>query len=505
MSGFQLKNTKIHFETLGCRLNQIESESAARFFADAGFSVSMEGLTASMQEDLQTVLCIVNTCTVTTKAEQKARRLIRLLLKKYPHSAVVITGCYAQVEPAELLAIDSRISVLPGQNKGRLADLPVLLKESLLSSEKTAGDFNPVEFAHKLQKTLFFTGKAIVNEPEKIKQTKFVPVKAGTAEKPFRLSTDTFLSHSRSSLKIQDGCNCQCTYCRIHIARGNSVSLDAQEVIKRVQELKNAGQKEVVITTVNIGQYSSVWEGRKINFTDLLELLLQKTQGISFRLSSLYPEIVDERFARIIKDSRVCPHFHLSIQSGSDRILKLMKRPYLVDRVYRAIELLRQAKENPFIACDIIAGFPGETDEDFEQTLNLARWAEFTWIHAFPFSARPGTEAWFMKNKVPQSVAGRRVNQLLNLAIENKIRYIKNLEGRNFKAIAEKPLVLSDGSLSSRLFRAVSENFLHCIVDCQNLEIPEQGCEFNLKIERVLEAEIKKGEEAEVFAVLEES
>ena len=271
-----------------------------------------------------------------------------------------------------------------------------------------------------------------------------------------------------------------------------------------MQELKNAGQKEVVITTVNIGQYSSVWEGRKINFTDLLELLLQKTQGISFRLSSLYPEIVDERFARIIKDSRVCPHFHLSIQSGSDRILKLMKRPYLVDRVYRAIELLRQAKENPFIACDIIAGFPGETEEDFEQTLNLARWAEFTWIHAFPFSARPGTEAWFMKNKVPQSVAGRRVNQLLNLAIENKLRYIKNLEGRTFKAIAEKPLVLSDGSLSSRLFRAVSENFLHCIVDCQNLEIPGQGCEFNLKIERVLEAEIKKGEEAEVFAVLEE-
>lgn len=484
---------KIHFETLGCRLNQIESESAARFFSDAGFSVEMEGINASSLEDKDVVLCVVNTCTVTTKAEQKARRIIRLLLKKYPSAVFVITGCYAQVEPEELKKIDSRIAVLPGMKKARLADLPELLRNSL-----NKGDFSAESFAEFIQNTLFDLQEKSV-KPVSAKIADGDNISGNIIENPFRLSTDTFLSHSRSSLKIQDGCDCHCTYCRIHIARGKSVSLDAQEVLNRVNELKKAGQKEVVITTVNIGHYRSTYEGKKINFTDLLEILLKKTSGISFRLSSLYPEIVDEHFAEIIKDERVCPHFHISLQSGSDRILHLMKRPYKSEQVYKAIALLKQAKNKPFLACDIIAGFPGETDEDFEQTVNLVNHAEFTWIHAFPFSARPGTEAYSMKPKIPQAVAGKRVEKLLDIACKNKIKYISELCGSAVTAIAEKPF----SKAGKTFFRAVTENFLHCIVElADGQEIPASGAEIRVKLEKVLEDEIKGGKEEEVFAKL---
>ena len=493
---------QIHFETLGCRLNQIESESAARFFSDAGFAVHMENISASAEPDENVLVCVVNTCTVTTKAEQKARRTIRLLLKKYPKAVLVITGCYAQVEPEEISKIDSRIAVLPGMNKARLAELPGFLKSYIQKNE-----FDSAEFATALMQSLFKVENTIAGS-----NNSSVPlnVESGqaVAENPFKLSTDTFLSHSRASLKIQDGCNCQCTYCRIHIARGKSVSLDAQQVINRVLELKRAGQKEVVITTVNIGQYRSVYEGRRIDFTDLLELLLEKTSGISFRLSSLYPEIVDERFAEIIKDERVAPHFHISLQSGSDRILKLMKRPYKVEQVYNAITLLKKAKNNPFIACDIIAGFPGETDEDFEQTMRLAEWAEFAWIHAFPFSARPGTEAYNMKPKIPQSVAGKRVESLLKLACKNKIEYISKLCGTAVTAIAERPFVPKDSKYTDDMltektyFRAVTSNFLHCIVDPCGQEIPCSGAEIRIKIEKVLSDKIADGSEEEAFAKL---
>lgn len=475
-------NLKIHFETLGCRLNQIESESAARFFSDAGFFVQMESVNAQNAEDRNVIICVVNTCTVTTKAEQKARRVIRLLLKKFPLATVIVTGCYAQVEPAEIEKIDNRIAVLKGMNKARLSEVPEVLK-NFLGGNKVFDEskYSPVDFTKLLRNSVFV-------QPERVQ-----------AENPFKLSTDTFLSHSRSSLKIQDGCNCQCTYCRIHIARGKSVSLAADEVIKRVNDLKNAGQKEVVITTVNIGQYRSEYEGKKIDFTDLLEILLEKTSGISFRLSSLYPEIVDERFAQIIKDERVCPHFHISLQSGSDRILHLMKRPYKVDQVYTAIELLKKAKKNPFIACDIIAGFPGETEEDFAETLKLVDWAKFSWIHAFPFSARPGTEAYSMKPKIPESVAGKRVNQLLEIACKNKIEYINELCGHTIRAIAEKSIDFE----GKKCFRSVTENFLHCVVELSEGQIiPDSGSRICLKIVKPLEKSIKKGSEEEAFATL---
>ena len=529
----------VHFETLGCRLNQIESESAARFFSDSGFSVDLENISASAVPAERTVLCVVNTCTVTTKAEQKARRVIRLLLKKYPAAAVVVTGCYAQVEPDEILAMDERIAVLPGMKKSRLADIPPILNSFINERPKSNRldyDFDACGFVHHLSEKLFsvsvggvvlsplrkaslkralFKAIPVAQNPPSVKNSSFI----GFSEDPFRLSTDTFLAHSRSSIKIQDGCNCSCTYCRIRIARGNSVSLDAESVLSRVQALQTAGQSEVVITSVNIAQYASEYCGHKIDFTDLLQILLDKTDGIAFRLSSLYPEVVNEKFCALASDDRIRPHFHLSVQSGSDKILKAMKRPYGIEQVYKAVELLKAAKKDPFLACDIIAGFPGETDEDFWETLELCRKANFTWIHVFPFSPRPGTKAYSMKPKVAESVTGKRVSEIFSLACKNKIDYILAMKGKALTAVAEKAFKASCGEVknadeterqfgrreSTTCFSALTENFLHCIVDCGGCgekTVPRPGTSVKIKIVSPLEDEIKAGKEEEARARL---
>lgn len=433
----------IRFETTGCRLNQIESESAARSFVEAGFSVIVKPLQAKNSDDNETVLCIVNTCAVTQKAEQKDRRIIRLVLEKCPNAAVIVTGCYAQLSSEDIAKISPRIAVLKGQLKSRLADVPGLLKKQLEQNS-----FDAFSFAKLLNEGLF-SGIAL---------------KPGTSENPFRLATDSFLAHSRSSIKIQDGCNCICSYCTINAARGHSVSLDAEEVLKRVKQLEEAGQSEVVFTTVNIGQYKGRYKDGFVNFSKLLMLCLENTSEICFRISSLYPEIVDDEFCRAIKDKRVRPHFHISVQSGSDKILKAMKRNYVAKQVEDACALIRSVKDNPFLAADIITGFPGETDEDFEQTMMLCKKCDFAWVHVFPFSARPGTAAAVMKPKIPQFVSGKRAAELLAWAKVNKIKYIESYRNKIVDAVLEtvkKPLVFNDGE-GRLVFHAVSENFLHC-------------------------------------------
>jgi threonylcarbamoyladenosine tRNA methylthiotransferase MtaB len=473
-------DNQILFETLGCRLNQIESESAARFFVDAGFSVTMDIPSAAGPVLKGILLCVVNTCTVTQKAEQKARREIRLLLEKCPNAAVIVTGCYAQLAEKEISALGVRIAVLPGQCKDRLADVP-----PLLASEMEQGAFDAPCFAGRLRTTLFAAK----------------PVYTGIAESSFRLSTDTFLAHSRSSLKIQDGCNNSCSYCAIHTARGQSVSLPVADVIERVRALQRSGQHEVVFTTVNIAQYAGRYNDTCLNFTEMLALLLKETSGISFRISSLYPELVDGRFCEVISDKRVRPHFHISVQSGSDKILAAMNRKYRAADVVRSIEMLRAVKGNPFFACDIIAGFPGESDEDFAQTMDLCRTCGFAYVHAFPFSARPGTAAVSMKPKIPQSVAGIRVKVLADFAVQSKIQYIDSYRGMVVSAVAEsikQPAVLAG---NRKLVHAVTENFLHCEAYCSTA-VPAPGDEIRLRILRPLEESVRRGEELEAEAEL---
>lgn len=431
----------IHFETLGCKLNQIETESLAHAFAEAGYAVDQKDDEKLIEERSLTesvylpvgidhiALCVVNTCTVTGKAEQKARHLIRSLLAKYPEAPVIVTGCYAEVEGAVIADIDPRVVVFPGSRKGELAALPAWLAARQMRHHE-----EPM-----LSALQDYTAHFAASDTDSLR----------TANGQFSLSTDNFLFHSRASIKIQDGCNNRCSYCRIRLARGKAVSLEPVEVISRIRKIADAGWNEVILAGVNLSQYRSD-DG---DFADLLARILGETDRIAIRISSLYPERIDDAILPHLANPRIRPHFHLSVQSGSDRILAAMRRPYTAETVFRAAEKLRSIRENPFLACDIITGFPGETGEDFAKTLEMCDKIGFAWIHAFPFSARPGTEAWLMKPKIPERIAGERVRALTALADKNSRAYRAYWSGRELEAIAEK-------SGPGEPVSAVTENYL---------------------------------------------
>lgn len=475
-----LSSINIRFETLGCRLNQIESEAAAHFFSQKGFNVLMEGLSSKVSGDDATFLYVVNTCAVTQKAEQKARRIIRLILKTFPKASVLVTGCYAQLRPAEIQEMDPRVAVLQGQLKSRIEFTPQILADYIAREEP----WDSVKFSVHLTKEL-----------------QAIPVtKPGFPENSFRLATDSYIAHSRSSLKIQDGCNNNCSYCTINKARGHSVSLDVQTVLERVKQLEKSGQAEIVITTVNIGQYKGEWKGGYLDFTCLLKLCLEITSSIRFRISSLYPEVVDEEFCKVISNPRVQPHFHISVQSGSNSVLAAMNRRYNRDDVIRACNLLRSVKQNPFIACDLITGFPGETDADFEDTLDLCRQCDFTWIHAFPYSVRPGTPAADLPHKVPNSISGERARILTEFAAQSKARYISASIGREYFTVLElsrKPAVLNDGTC---IYHGLTENFLHVQITEDKNRVDALGSQVvKVRIDGAMDS-LKKGGELEAKA-----
>ncbi len=470
-------NKTVHFETLGCRLNQIETEGAAEFFYERGWNVQMKAAAARDAEDPSVALCVLNTCAVTGKAEQKARRTINLLLKKFPAAALIVTGCYAQLSPQQIAAMDKRVVVLPGKAKSALSRVPDLLPQ----------DFDAADLRNILQ------------------DQKAAQDKNAAAVDPFVLLPKTFFAHSRSSIKIQDGCDNCCSFCAIHIARGKSVSIPASLALERGVALEEAGQSEVVLTGVNIGQYRSDWQGSAIGIAELLQLLLERTQKIAVRFSSIYPETVTERFAEVIKSPRVRPHFHISVQSGSDAILKRMNRRYTRETVIQACGRLKEAKQNPFLACDIITGFPGETDGDFAQTISLLKEAGFVNAHAFPYSPRPGTAAANFTPKIPERVKDQRVAALNEYSAAAKIAYINSFAGTVRPAIAESVHGSAANSVpqGKKLVRATTDNFIHAeILLDQTAAAPQDGQPIMVKILSANESAIRQGAEWEALAEL---
>ncbi len=467
----------VRIETLGCRLNQIESESAAQLFIESGFNV----IFSINEQDDKTNLVIINTCAVTQKAEQKARRIFRLVLKNYKNAVVLITGCYAQLSKNQIEDIDPRIAVLGGQIKSRIARLPDLLKNNTLS---------PADFAALIKSEL-------CNIPA---------IKPGFPEDSFKFAASSLQAHSRASLKIQDGCNNNCAFCTIHIARGHSVSLDVKSALERVLALENQGYDEVVLTTINIAQYKGFFVNENgveeyYSFSALLKYLLANTEKINFRISSLYPEIVDDDFCGVIKNPRVRPHFHISVQSGSNKVLASMNRRYNRDDVLNACKNLRAAKPDCFLACDIITGFPGESDEDFEQTMELCQQCDFTWVHSFPFSERPGTPACSMKPKIPQSVSQKRVKKINDWAVQQKVSYIKSFIGKPVSAIIEKQQPSS--TERNFIYNCMTENFIHCQVSSKTPL--QESKEYKITINDVLLENIHKGGEIEALAIVNPS
>ncbi|MDR2766883.1 MAG: tRNA (N(6)-L-threonylcarbamoyladenosine(37)-C(2))-methylthiotransferase MtaB [Treponema sp.] len=422
------------FYTLGCKLNQIETESIADAFRRGGFSL------VSWEQGAD--LAVINTCTVTSRAEQKARRVIRLALSRC--KTVLLTGCSARSGEEAALAGSraERLVIIPGTAKDTLLDLPRFLADT----GKAEGRSLRAWAAERLR------AGAENADPEK-----------KTPKRQFRFNPSNFSFHSRAFLKIQDGCDRSCAYCRVPLVRGRSVSLDAAEVLARLRDLETRGFDEAVLTAVNLCQY----EGGR-NFAGLLELLLEGTERIALRLSSIDPALaLDDAFIRAASDRRIRPHFHLSVQSGSDAVLAAMGRPYTRDSVGRAVSRLREAKDDPFIACDIITGFPGEDEGAFLETRALCGELDFAGIHAFPFSRRPGTRAFSLKNRVPERLAVLRVGELLALSRTGRRRYAGRWLGKTVEAVRL-------GEQKKSLFcAALADNYLK--VGIKSDRLPPRG------------------------------
>ena len=419
--------------TLGCKLNQLETEAITDAFHKNGFTFVKNGSPGA-------ALLIVNTCTVTSMAEQKARRLIRKLLNGNPGACLIVTGCYAQVEKASIeRQFPERVFVIPGDKKDALLDLPAFLAGAAGTADSFSG----------------------MQELLRSWQTGDVSVDGA-----FRFMPEKFAFHSRGFLKIQDGCNNRCTYCRVCLARGKSRSLEAGEVLERLKSHERRGLGEAVLTGVNISQYND----SGMALPELLNFLLNGTEGIRLRLSSIEPECLNDDLIRILSHERIRPHIHLSLQSGSAAILARMGRSYVPADVEKAVEKFRSVRDDPFLACDIIAGFPGETRAEFDVTKAFCEKLKLAWIHAFPFSRRPGTAAYDFPERVSEREAKERVEQLTALAVNGRGEYLERWKGREVEAIVETGKAAPDAFVPG-----ISENYLKLRIACGEGQRPTPG------------------------------
>ncbi|MCL1993381.1 MAG: radical SAM protein [Spirochaetes bacterium] len=410
----------------GCKLNQLEGEALADAFRKAGFS----------HEPAPPDIIVINTCTVTSKSDQKARRIIRKALRENPAACVLVTGCLAQLEEAAIQALEKdcggaagRLHVFKADEKNALLDLPFALANGIFADRlDAAGGAGLSSFVKGWKE-----GGGRLLEKSAGGGFHFAP-----GDSPLR---------TRGFLKVQDGCGRSCTFCRARLARGAPRSLGQDAALQELRRLEEKGYAEAVIAGLNITEY----EG---GLGALLGFLLAGTKNIGIRLSSLEPDRIDGELGRAIGDRRVRPHFHLAVQSGSQGVLEKMGRFYDGSAVEAAVELFRAAKDDPFLACDIIAGFPGETEADFEQTLELCRKIDFAWIHVFPYSRRPGTAAYDFPQKTGEKEIARRADLLQALARQGREGYARRWLGREVSALVEK-------SEPGKAFcRGVSENYL---------------------------------------------
>ncbi len=379
----------VYIYTLGCRLNQAESEAIAERFQQEGFRLSPWD---------EADLVIVNSCTVTAKAEQKARRMIRRFSE---HSEVVVTGCYAELESSEVNALSRKVTVFSLKEKASLLSLPEHIV-SALSSGLTLHDA-----------ILSFTRRST---------------------DLFAFDASSFQYHSRAYLKIQDGCDNSCGYCRTTIARGPSVSLPAEEAVRRALEIEAKGFHEIMLTGVNLTMYDHDGDG----LGGLIEKLLASLGGgMRLRLSSMEPDHVDDRLLDTLSDSRMQPHFHIPIQSASEKVLTIASRRYSISHVEHIIKRMRAAKDDPFIACDVIAGLPGEGEKEFEETYDFLDRNDFSAMHVFPYSPRPGTPLYGMKNRAEERVRDERAERLRELSALHSRRYLERQKGKRLEILVE--------------------------------------------------------------------
>ena len=361
-----MQEKRVSFHTLGCKLNFSESSTLAREFERGGYR--------RVEPSEPTDVAVINSCSVTEHADKKCRNIIRKIHRRNPNAIIAVTGCYAQLKPEAIAAIEGVDIVLSNNDKGDLYKRVVELKER---------------------------GKAEVYSCSVENLTRFFAAYSSG-------------DRTRSFLKVQDGCDYKCAYCTIHYARGSSRNIPIADIVAEANEIAAAGQKEIVITGINTGDF-----GRTTgeSFIDLLREL-NKVEGIErYRISSIEPNLITDEIIEFCAQSpKFVPHFHIPLQSGSTRILGLMRRRYTAERYRERIAKIRELMPDSFLGVDVIVGFPGEGEEEFMETYNLLEEVGASFLHIFPFSERPGTPAVDMPGKVQSRISTERVSRLEELS-----------------------------------------------------------------------------------------
>jgi len=384
---------KVAFYTLGCKLNFSETATIARSIQDEGFD----------RVDFEEVadMYVINTCSVTENADKQFKQVVRKAMKLNDKAFIAAVGCYAQLKPEELAAVDGVDLVLGATEKFKITDY---------INDLSKNDFGEV---HSCE----------------------------IAEADFYVGSYSIGDRTRAFLKVQDGCDYKCTYCTIPLARGISRSDELENVLKNAKEISSQNIKEIVLTGVNIGDYGKGEFGNKKHEHTFLELVqaLDKLEGIErLRISSIEPNLLRNETIEFVSKSRTfVPHFHIPLQSGSNQILKLMKRRYLREIYTERVNKIREVMPDACIGVDVIVGFPGETDEHFLETYHFLNDLNISYLHVFTYSERDNTEAAEMEDPVPANVRAKRSKMLRGLSVKKRRAFYESQIGTNRTVLFE--------------------------------------------------------------------
>ncbi|MBQ2014723.1 MAG: tRNA (N(6)-L-threonylcarbamoyladenosine(37)-C(2))-methylthiotransferase MtaB [Peptococcaceae bacterium] len=408
----------VGFHTLGCKVNQSETEAMTALFLDKGYQLG--------EFEAYCDVYVINTCTVTHAGDRKSRQMIRRAKQINPQAIVVVTGCYAQTSPEAVAAIED-VDIILGTNM-----------RHLIVDEVEA-----------------FAGSRVQLVDEKDTLTDFEEI-----------SMDRVIQKARAYLKVQEGCEQFCTYCIIPYARGPLRSRSMENTLQEAKKLEQAGFKEIILTGIHLGAYGKPSEAEReagavqqVTLADLCEMLLNETSFERIRLSSIEPTEVDDHLLRLFAENRrMCRHLHLPLQAGDDDVLEAMHRPYNTEQYRQEMARIREAVPDIALSTDLMVGFPGETDEQFENSLRFCDEIAFSSMHLFKYSPRQGTPAAGYPNQVPNEVKDIRSKRMQEMAERNMLRYMEAHLGQIVEVLVEEQR--SDG-----IWLGHTDTYLHVAVD----------------------------------------
>ena len=441
----------VRFVTLGCKVNQYETNAMAQKFLEKGYQI-IEEITPE-NEDIKPDICIINTCTVTNMSDRKSRQMLRRMKEKNPSTIVVAVGCYAQVAKKELSKIPEIDLVLGNNEKVEI----VKYVEEYINNHINNVELDDVMYSKEFSD----------------------------------FGNVTYTEKTRAVIKIQDGCDRFCSYCIIPYARGRVRSRKPENIISEITQIASKGIKEVVITGIHIASYGKDFlmsKDSKLTNYRLIDLLeeINEIQGIQrIRLGSIEPLLITVEFVeRLKKLEKICHHFHLSLQSGCDETLKRMNRRYTTEQFKEIVRLLRNAYSDVNLTTDIIVGFPGETDEEFNKTYQFLKEIKFYKMHVFKYSPRKGTKAAVMPNQINGDIKEERSKKLIELSDRNEIEYNKSYNGKNVEVLFEEE---KDG-----MYKGHTQNYI--MVYCQSKEKLDN---------KIIDVVCEKAEKEHIIAIME--